>query len=166
MYWRFALSREIAQSVWKMFLSHWDLRLVRSLWDVSILYWTTDVSKPCHQRWAISQEASLEIWVVPLDWEKGSILREREREREGKGRDTERIVPQQTDGPFSLIFLSYSYRKPRRGGKRMPSSFSPSFFPFSHFSCLSLPSFFISSSPFVHQSLPGVFFKKKKKKSS
>lgn len=38
-------------------------------------------------------------------------IRQRERERERKGRDTEWIVPQQTDGPFSLIFLSYSYRR-------------------------------------------------------
>lgn len=71
-------------------------------------------------------------------------IRQRERqylEREKKERDTERIVPQQTDGPFSLIFLSYSYRKPRREGKRMPCSFFPSHSLFSPFSCLLLPSF-------------------------
>lgn len=69
-----------------------------------------------------------------------------EKERDRKGRDTEWIVPQQTDGPFSLIFLSYSYRKPRRGGKRMPCSFSPSHFSFSasplHFFSSFCPSVF------------------------
>lgn len=47
------------------------------LQDESALYRTSDVSKPCHQRWAVSREASLEIWVLPLDREKGSILRGR-----------------------------------------------------------------------------------------
>lgn len=53
-----------------------DLGPCGSLKDECVLCWMGDVSKPCHQRWAISQEASLEIWVVPLDREK-----ERERER-------------------------------------------------------------------------------------
>lgn len=81
------------------------------------------------------------------------------------GGDTEWIVPQQPDGPFSLIFLELLLQKTKeRRGKNAQLFLSPPISNALISSRLPLPSFFISSYSFVHPSLADVSFYKKKKK--
>lgn len=103
-----------------------------------------------------------------------SAIRQRERQYlEGVwgwegigGGDTEWIVPQQPDGPFSLIFLELLLQKTKERRRKNAQLFLP--LPISNSlisSRLPLQSFFISSYSFVHPFLAD-FLKKEKKNSS
>lgn len=131
-----------------------------------LLSWTSDVSKPTPPEMScITRGIARNL---------SSAIRQRERQYlegfegvwEGVGGgDTEWIVPQQPDGPFSLIFLELLLQKTKeRRGKNAQLFLSP---PISNSLIsprLPLPSFFISSYSFVHPSLANVSFLKKKKR--